>query len=1051
MKRVFNHGEKPLTGKKYWRSLGELEDTPEFRQWLEREFPAGASELRLDPVSRRNFLKLMGASTALAGLGLSACRRPLKHLVPFTNGVEWAIPGKPLFFATSMPDWRGAIPLVVTTYDGRPTKIEGNPLHPLTQGRTDTWAQSSVLDLYDPDRARFFLNRGKKSSVEEFEKQLDLLLKNAGTDGGSVAVLAEHSNSPTRERLRRAVEAKLPGILWAEYEPLAGEQASARIRGSDIQTADVIVSLDADFLGCEEGSIELTRAFAARRRVNKPGDKMNRLYAVENRYTITGGMADHRLRCPASQIPVIAAALARAVGAGAAAQAESVMAVATPKFSEEWITALGKDLVAHRGRVLVIAGARQPRVVHETVRAINAALGAASGAAMSAGAPAATIVELATAITDQRIRTLFVLGGNPAYNAPADLDWARLQGSVQTVVRLGFHVDETSEHAHWHVPATHYLESWGDARASDGTYLSVQPMILPLYGGWSELDLLARMAGLPKPAGPELVQQTFRELANPGNFDAAWNKFLHDGFTLDVAPPPTAPMPAGTMNATAAAAEEETAGTQAPMPVLGGTDAFEVVFVADSKVYDGRYTNNGWMQEAPDPVTKLTWDNAALISPKSARDLGLKTSDVITISLDEKRRVEAPVLIAPGHADQSITLSLGYGRTAALRVGQGIGFNAYPLRTTSQPYVAGPAKIEKTGRSYPLAVTQEHSSMEGRAIVREGTLEKFQSDPGFAKTMGMDAHIPGNVSLYSNPPLDGLHQWGMAIDLNTCTGCNACVIACQAENNIPIVGKDQVISGREMHWLRMDRYFTSVGEEDEEPEMVTQPMLCQHCENAPCEPVCPVNATVHNNEGLNVMTYNRCIGTRYCANNCPFKVRRFNFFDYNQRPIGKTKVAGIEADGLYLGPLTEKGAPPTIKMQKNINVTVRMRGVMEKCTFCVQRIQEAKIGQKVRAGASDDVKIPTDAFQVACQQACASDSIVFGDISDPKSRVSQLKAQEKNYRLLEYLNVKTRVSYLARLRNPNMEMPGAEKIGQPEGGHDHHGGHETPHAGGHGS
>ncbi len=611
------------------------------------------------------------------------------------------------------------------------------------------------------------------------------------------------------------------------------------------------------------------------------------------------------------------------------------------------------------------------------------------------------------------------------------------------------HEDETSAGVLWHVPKAHFLEAWGDGFAMDGSYVSIQPMILPLFGGWTELDIFARLLGLPKPQGPELVQDTFKAIARPGNFDADWNKFLHDGYSGGYKPAARTPG----FNAAGAAdvyAENKSA------PALG--DGIEVVFATDSKMDDGRYANNGWLQELPDSITKVTWDNAALMSPAMAATLGIKPGAVIgerdfhtvEIALDEKRKIEIPAIIAPGHAEQSITIPLGYGRAFQGRIAAGAGVDVYPLRTTTQPYFAIIPKtmVKPTGRFYRLAITQDHHSMEGRAFVRETTLDTFKENPEFAKTMWMDEEVkrdakgnPLTTSIYTHPPLDDPNQWGMAIDLNTCTGCNACVIACQSENNIPIVGKEQVSNGRSMHWIRNDRYFASVDDSDADPEMVMQPMMCQQCENAPCETVCPVNATVHSTDGLNVMAYNRCIGTRYCANNCPFKVRRFNFFDYQQRPITPVKVPLLgEVSGLKLGPLTEKSSPDTLKMQKNPNVTVRMRGVMEKCTFCVQRIQEAKIAQLVKTGASNDVRIPTDIFKVACQQVCAAEAIVFGDISNPDSKVSLLKAQEQNYRLLEYLNISTRVSYLARLRNPNPAMPdAATKEGQFEKSQIHNG------------
>ncbi len=1057
MKRIFQHPTEPATGRKYWRSLGQLGDTPEFRGWLTREFPQGAAEMTGGEVSRRNFLQLMGASMALAGLSFAGCRRPEKHLVPFTRGVEWSIPGKPLFYTTSRPTRRGYAPLVATTHDGRPTKIEGNPLHPVSKGTTDLFAQSSVLDLYDPERARYFVKDGKQSDGAAFEKALDEILQGSG-DGDGLALLLEKDSSPTRERLRGEIAKKFPKATWAVYEPLGtelAEQAVAVAFGEGVEAvalidkADVILSLDCDFLGIE-GDVNTIREFSARRKVSGPESKMNRLYVAENRYTITGGIADHRVRIPVSQIGAFALALAAeiAVTAKDAVLGEAVKTFGAPavKFSAEWIKYSAEDLVASKGASLVLAGSRQPAAVQVLVAAINAALGNIGktivGRKLSAK-PAQTIAELAKDITDKKVKTLVIVGGNPVYNAPSDLNWPELQKSVPTVIRLGHGEDETSHLSHWNAPLAHYLESWGDGLAADGSYMSVQPMILPLFGGWSELDLLAKIAGQPKPAGPELVQETFKAVAKPQDFTVAWAKFLHDGFLADSA-----------AQSVALAFNGGAAGTfvadKSAFPALA-EDAYEVVFTGCAKVDDGRFNNNGWLQEIPDPITKITWDNAAMISPATAKKLGVEDNDIIEITV-EKRSLKVAVIKAPGHADGSISIALGYGRTVVGRVGKGTGFDAYPLRTTAQLYFVTGATAKATGDSYPLALTQEHWALEGRGgdLTREATLNEYKADPDFAKTMGMDAHIPANVSLYTNPPLNSAasldpHAWGMVVDLNTCIGCSACMVACQSENNIPIVGKEQVMEGREMHWIRTDRYFASTDENDADPEMVSQPMMCQHCENAPCETVCPVNATVHSEDGLNVMAYNRCIGTRYCANNCPFKVRRFNFFDYNQRDV-LGHVKGHPFTGLHAWNLTApKGTEDTIKLSKNPNVTVRMRGVMEKCTFCVQRIQEAKIATKVAVRDSGDVRIPADAFKTACAQACPADAITFGDINNPDSAVSKLKASERGYRLLEYLNIHSRVTYLARIRNPNTKMPGAEKIGAAmKSAHGHkHTEHET--------
>jgi molybdopterin-containing oxidoreductase family iron-sulfur binding subunit len=1085
MKRTFQHPPEPLTGKRYWRSLGELSDTPEFREWLEREFPAGTAELNGEEWSRRSFLKLMGASMALAGFGLNSCRRPEAHLVPFTKSAEWTIPGKFLYYATAMPRRTGAIPLVATTVDGRPIKLEGNPLHPASGGATDTFAQASVLDLYDPGRSKRFVHNGKTSDRKAFADYVAELRKTLlSQQGDSLAFLVEETHSPTRERLCAELEKIFPKMRWCVYEPLQSQSRSATQAavGENLRLlprldrADVILALDSDFLDCGQGDLASVRAFTSRRRVSSPKDNMNRLYVVENRFTLTGAMADHRLRCPASQIAAFAHALAGKIQAATNdATLGSLIAnfrwpTRSAAFDEKWITEAANDLAAKPGASLVLAGPNQPVAVQLLVYAINSALKNLGQTLIVRQAPrnpsTTNISQLAADINDGRIKQLFILGGDPVYNAPRGLvqdqltklplDWVDLQKKVPEIVRLGYHEDATSALSHWHVPAAHYLESWGDALTSDGAYLSIQPMILPLFGGLSEIGLLNGLLGGPKTEGPELVQETFRGTNPPGDFQTAWSGFLRDGFASHIQPQDQPPA----FNPSAA-----TQSSWAPPPTA---DSPEIVLVGSYAMDDGRYASNGWLQELPDPITKLTWDNAALMSPAFAKKLSVQTGDLIQIAITEKgahpqptkRELVIAALISPGHADNSITIPLGYARKipefgvlpyagGALKeqpkIAEQSGFNAYLLRTAANPYVAVAGgqgiesiKVTKVGRTYPLSITQEHFSIEGRGLVREATLDGYRADNDFAKKVPGEEELPHQLpSIYTHPPLDAPQQWGMSVDLNVCTGCSACVIACQSENNIPVVGKLQVAHGRAMHWIRIDRYYASKkpfnqdqGDWPENPEIVHQPMMCQHCENAPCETVCPVNATIHSEDGLNVMAYNRCIGTRYCANNCPFKVRRFNYFDYNQRPVGKKKIAG--AFGIYeeyFAPLTTKGAPDIVKLQKNPNVTVRMRGVMEKCTFCVQRIEEAKIAAQVRAGASPDTRIPRDSFTTACAQACPTGAIVFGDIKDPESRVSKMKTQDRNYRLLEYLNVNTRTSYLARIRNPNPKMPDAANIG----------------------
>jgi MoCo/4Fe-4S cofactor protein with predicted Tat translocation signal len=1131
MKRIFNHPKAPATGKKYWRSLEEFAETPEFRARLEREFPQGAAELEGDEITRRGFMQFMGASVALAGLGLTGCRRPELHIVPYSKGVEWQVPGNALHYATAMPRRGGAIPLIATTYNGRPTKLEGNPNVPGFNGATDIFGQAAILDLYDPDRSKVVLKakeRGKdyiEGTWEDFWEEFAILRRDYLKNGGEgLAILAEPNNSPTRERLRQEVAKQFPKMLWAEYEPWANP-----VEGSqtiyNLEKADVILSLDADFLGASEGTVQTIAGFAAgRRRLGKAQETMSRLYAIEGRFSLTGGMADHRLRVPSSQIAAVAMLLAAKLGVNSKVASNAVAAFSDPAV-DKWITEMAKDLAsAPKGRSLVICGSQQPLPVQALVGEINETLGnygeTVDYIIPTSTAKAASLGDLAEQISQGTVKTLFVLGGNPAFNAPAELGFDGLLAEVEQVIRLGLHVDETTATCTTHVPAAHFLESWGDVRAYDGTYLSQQPLILPLYDGISEIELLAALAGLPKAKGAEHIQETFKWIYSPVHlgilgvfdgskeaFDNVWHKFVHDGFL----PPESLPFSNGMPDL----GNIPTIPPLVPSKPLQSGE-YELNFVLGN-LDDGRYANNGWLQELPDQITKLTWDNALLVSPKTATALGVnvpppnnnkqdlpdtdfspRTSNspiaidpttafpMVKVTTPDGRSMELPVLVAPGQHDQTLTIALGWGRTAPrlteatqeknqvtapLRVAAGAGFNVYQLRTSATPgFVTGvkvesikklkeenpkDEKIQALPETYPLGLTQEHNSMEGRGLVREATLEKYHDDPAFVQEIGIDKDAPqGELKGYQNyengyvpPPLNSKDYqpdrpaWGMVIDLNTCVGCSACMVACQAENNIPIVGKFQVIRGREMNWIRNDRYFASDDTKDstylDDPQMLIQPMACQQCENAPCEPVCPVNATVHNDEGLNVMAYNRCIGTRYCANNCPYKARRFNFFNYNDRPIQNVKLPVLgEVGELYLGPLagkdgplTYKGSPDTIAMQKNPNVSVRIRGVMEKCTYCVQRIEEAKIDQLRKANGSGDITLRTDSFKVACQQVCPAEAIVFGNLNDSNSKVSIAKQDERGYGVLAYLGTKPRTTYLGRVRNPNMAMPGSEHIG----------------------
>ncbi len=1084
MKRKFEHpapSERELTGPKYWRSLDELADTPGFKAQLEREFPQGAAEL--DGVDRRHFLKIMAASFALGGLGLAGCRRPEKNVLPYGKSVEGIIQGLPLYFATAMPLRKSAIPLLAETHQGRPTKLEGNPTYTPHGGASSLLAQASVLDLYDPERAIEHTQNGRKLNVADVNDLLAKLGAGHAADGGAgLAFLAEESSSPTRARLVAALKRRFPAAIWAEYDPIIDNTsalAATAAFGQNVKPlyrfakAKRIVSLDADFLRADAENLYYTREFSKGRRVTSKEDAeaMNRLYVAESGFTLTGSMADHRLRLASSHMLGLAAALAVKI-TGASTFASLAQGL---DLNQKWVDECAADLLAHRGSSLVVAGVHLPEQVHAIAYAINAHLGnigtTVDFVAVSPSG-AATIQDLASAITSKSVKTLVILGGNPAYNAPADLNWVPLQKSVSSVVRLGYYVDETSEvsSSGIQLAGAHYLESWGDARTVDGTIVPIQPMILPLFGGLTDIEVIARIAGLPNADPYALVFETITGIAG-GDAEKAFRQFLHDGILAKS----EYPVVSVTYNTGAVARLFNDVPKLAPLSI----NNLEVRFVADYKMDDGRFANNGWLQECPDPITKISWDNAILISPRLGDELGITPKNsVLQVARKEENdffigkengrifevtigslKVRGPVHIQPGLSNYTIVLPLGYGRTKSGHIGTNAGFSAYPLRTSSAPHFVTGAKLTDTGERILLANTQEHWSMEGRDIIREANTTEVLAENGaglgFVRTFGMESHspsilgapgeamtpgerataIPRGNSLYKTPTFDGVHQWGMSIDLNTCIGCNSCVIACQAENNIPIVGKDQVLRGREMHWIRLDRYYSN-GEADasvfggegnrklpEDPQVSLQPMTCVHCELAPCETVCPVNATVHDEEGINAMAYNRCIGTRYCANNCPYKVRRFNFFDFNQRHL----------DSLYLGPTGPQGMPELVKMVKNPEVTVRMRGVMEKCTYCVQRIQNGKIQHKVamaKAGWSTpkdgqpvDVSVPDGTIKTACQQVCPVDAIVFGNILDKGSAVSKAKALGQDYAVLGYLNTRPRTTYLGKLRNPNPKMP----------------------------
>jgi MoCo/4Fe-4S cofactor protein with predicted Tat translocation signal len=994
-------------GKEYWRSLDDLADTPEFRALVENEFPGLAEEL-VSPRTRRAFLKIMGASLGVAGL--ASCRWPREVILPFAHRPADRTPGVPQQFATAMDLGGAAMGLLVTSYDGRPTKIEGNPLHPISRGKATALAQASLLEMYDPDRSTNVIRREgdqvMSPSWDDFEAFAGPHFAALRAKGGAgLAVLSEESSSPSLARLRSRFREVFPQARWYEWEPIsrdAERQGTSLIFGTPLRPqlhldkADVIVCLDADPIFDHPAALQLARDFASRRRAED--GTMNRLYAIEPVLSLTGAMADHRAPVSASAVPLVAARLLSEVSSLLGRSVGAVPgAGALPDTVEGLIKTIAAELAARRGRGAVLAGYRQPPEVHALVHALNATLDNVGTTIVFTAEPdpqrPTHLEAIKVAVDDMRrgaISTLVVLGGNPAYDAPRDLELGRALKGVANTIHLGAFDDETSKQCRWHLPRAHYLETWGDVRAWDGTVSVQQPLIEALYGGRSAIEVLALLLGETTVTGYEIVRATIYGLVKTPDFEERWRRTLHDGVLEGSADVPVEPAMAPRADV-AAVIESVTGGARA-----GAAGLLEAVFVPDNRMYDGRFTNNAWLQELADNVTKITWDNAALLSYATANRLGVKLGDLITLRRGE-RTLEVAAYVMPGQDDSTVVLPLGYARTAAGRVGNGVGFDTYALRTADAFYRADGVVLEKTSRTHVLACTHDHYVIDtvgfeerGKrvgALVREGTLAEYKANPSFA-TEKWEA--PKSLPLFNRQKYTGEHQWGMSIDLSACIGCNACVVACQAENNTPVVGKEQVVRHREMHWITVDRYFRG---KPDSPDVAWQPLPCQQCENAPCEEVCPVAATMHSDEGLNEQVYNRCVGTRYCSNNCPYKVRRFNFFNY------------------FLH------VPEVEKMVFNPEVTVRSRGVMEKCTFCIQRIEAVKItaGNEKRPIADGEI-VP------ACAQTCPTQAIVFGDLKDPNSRVTRLHRDDRAYGLLMELATRPRNLYLARLRNPAPEV-----------------------------
>ncbi len=1134
--------DKPVpSGERVWRSLDEYSATPNFREFVEREFPKGASELLEQ--SRRTFVKLMGASLAVAGAAaLPGCRRPDHKILTYSSDVpEEVIVGQPLYYATSVPvTGGGALGLLVETHEGRPTKIEGNPLHPVSRGKADASTLASILAMYDPDRLKYPVfhhaeqSRHVEATWDDFRKwaESNFTAVHEADRGAGLVIVSDDIDSPTRRFVRAKLMDKFPQATWAFHNAAADRNA---IEGSAIafnepmhelisaDKAKVIVSFDRVLIDRESESVANARGVSAKRRPMKSTDAMSRIYCFESSFSTLGGIADHRLALSPQQISAMVVLLARTLMDMRTARdgqviADALAAVDVPDASAfeqiptesngTFIQELAKDLMAegHRGHSLLVAGPTQPPAIHALVHAMNDMLGNVGTTVRYAkrqSAGATDLAGVADKIRAGSVKTLICLNTNPVYDAPASLVFAELFASVPSTITLSVGQSETAAASTWSLNAAHWLESWGDSESLDGTISPTQPMIAPLYEpAMSDIEFVAMLAGEAQTDGYEIVRaawtQQLRMRSGDERFEKAWRRALHDGVLAGA-------------SRDAARTDINGGGVSQAIGQLKLAAAPTATSLAVSfhvgNLGDGRDANNAWLQELPDPITKVVWDNPALVSPNTAKALGLSAyadnpSEVYTkgqepqarmarITIGE-RSMDVPVWVCPGMADNTVSLALGYGRTHAGLVGNQVGFDVGAVRP-GFGFAATGATLERVKGSHSISSTQNHWSLESRTAVARsldhqiyaehaGKAEKAGyakvKDPFVASTvakkgklhlgeqLGELAHTPASISAYNNPQnaskgnaqagsaFSKGPQWGMVIDMAACTGCNACTIACQSENNIPVVGKDEVAKGREMQWIRVDRYF--VGDDMNAPtKMMNQPMACVHCENAPCETVCPVNATVHDDEGLNVIAYNRCIGTRYCMNNCPYKVRRFNFFDWGQSKYNGGLDPRFATEDLAdeLTPKLQENKqsfnqnfiPPRLrakldeitKMQMNPDVTIRPRGVIEKCTYCIQRINRARYETKLQ----DLKNIPDGFFQVACQQACPSEAIVFGDILDETSKVYEQRHNQRGYLLLQYLNTRPRTTHLIHVTNPNPEIvdiaarvPEALKHGESDGG-----------------
>ena len=989
----------------YWKSLKDISSEEDYNRFLKQ-----SDHNEDNGLSRRNFLSLIAASVALAGL--EGCKKPVQKIIPYVEAEIGTIPGIPKYYASTIPWKNNALGVVIENHDERPVKVEGNEKHPSTLGKSNAFSQASTIEMYDPDRARGVKYNGKKVDWSEYLKFAKDINKG---DGKGLAVLMQESSSPTIKSIQNDFKTKFPSASWVSYESVNNENLYKGIEKAfskklqpiyRLENAQIIVSLGSDFLGVDDNNIYNTRKFAQNRDIVDENSTMNRLYVAESSITSTGSSADHRLNIPQHEMESILAELSyelKKLGL-------SVDASKVKSSNNLWIKAAAEDLMSNRGDSIILGGSQLSPEFHQLIALLNNQLNAPVDyypLSLSQVSSSADFKFLCDDIKNNKIKNLIILGANPVYDSPADFNFGDLLKNVPNSVHLTNILDETSKLCSWNIAMTHYFECWGDAMSYDGFVSIVQPQIMPLFDSKSAIQVLTPLVYSKELSSYDTVKNVWKsDIVKSGNFEREWEKVLHDGLYKNTIIKKEQVRPSS-----------KTSTAQLNNFIKLDDNKFEIVFNASSSVYDGRFANNGWLQEIPKPVTSLTWDNAALISIKVAKKLNIKNGQMIEIKIDNKS-IKLPAWITPGQNQKSISLELGYGREFEGRLGNGVGFNVYPLRMSSNPSYSLNASISVLDETYPLASTQDHHGLEEDQyaapgfdklsnnevqsripeLVKQSTLDYYKDNPDWVQKK-VEEHKPdkkrswADHSMYNPEPEYDYSkgpQWGMSIDLTSCTSCNACSIACQSENNIPVVGKQQVMNGREMHWIRIDNYFAG---DPDNPEMSTQSVACVHCELAPCETVCPVAATTHSSDGVNQMTYNRCLGTRYCANNCPYKVRKFNFYNYT------------------------RDLPEVVQMAMNPDVSIRFRGVMEKCTYCYQRVSAARISAE-----NENREIQDGDFQVACQQSCPADAIKFGDINDPNSAVSKAKRRNRDYALLAHLGTAPRTTYLAKIRNQNPKL-----------------------------